>query len=190
MMPSAFLPSRTQEWQPESADECLDHLRSVQQIQQLPVRYALAVDSRDMDALAELFVEDVQVGKQLYGRDEFKRWMTEALGKLGRTVHLVANHILSFRDADHAVGVVYCRDEVEHEESWTVGHLQYWDTYERRAGRWHFVRRLYNRWAVVDEIARSDSGFEDQGLTTRELPQAWPTWDRFHNRIASSGRTG
>ena len=189
-MSSTFMPSRDQEWQPDTADERLDHLRSVQQIEQLPVRYALAVDSRDMDALAELFVEDVRIGRDLYGRDELKRWMTEALGPLGRTIHLVGNHILSFRDADHAVGVVYCRDEVEQDGVWTVGHLQYWDTYERRAGRWYFVRRIYNRWGVVDEIVRTETGSESQGLTTHELPQAWPTWDQFHRQRSDSEQAG
>ncbi len=181
-MTATFPGAGDQEWQPSTPDEKLDHLRSAQQIQQLPMRYALAVDSRDMDALAELFVEDVRVGKRLYGRDELKRWMTMTLAKLGRTIHLVANHILSFSDADHATGVVYCRDEVERDGYWVVGHLQYWDTYERRGGRWYFVRRLYNRWGVVDEIVRTKIDFEDQGLTAHELPQVWPTWNQFQNQ--------
>ena len=41
----------------------IDRLESLEQIRQLPARYALALDMRDLDALAGLFPEDVEVGK-------------------------------------------------------------------------------------------------------------------------------
>ncbi len=187
-MTSTHLLSRDEDWQPATPEEKLDRLDSVEQIRQLPVRYALAVDTRNLDDLVELFVPDVQIGKDRYGRDQLKQWMTDALSRLDRTIHLVANHILNFRDADHASGVVYCRDEVEANGQWTVGHLQYWDQYERRDGRWYFVRRHYNRWDVVDILTRTTrpiKGRDDHRLTTTELPQAWPSWDQFWSEQAN-----
>ena len=41
----------------------IDRLESLEQIRQLPARYALALDMRDLDALAGLFPEDVEVGR-------------------------------------------------------------------------------------------------------------------------------
>lgn len=183
-MTTAPLLSRDDEWQPTAPEEQLDRLNSTHQIWQLALRYALAVDSRNMDDLVELFVPDVRLGQGRSGREQLKQWMTRALAGHGRTIHLVANHIVCFLDADHANGVVYCRDEVERGGRWQVGHLQYWDSYERREGRWFFARRRYNRWGVVDELVRAQKEFEDSPLTTTELPQAWPSWDRFHQQLA------
>lgn len=182
MSPPHVLP-RDDDWQPSTTAELLDRSISSDQITQLAVRYALAVDSRNMDELVELFVDDVRVGHGRSGRDSLKEWMTGALAQHGRTIHLVANHILTFVDADHATGIVYCRDEVEHDGKWTLGHLQYWDTYERREGRWYFVRRRYNRWGVVDEVNRSESSLEGAGPTANELPQAWSSWHEFHAQL-------
>ena len=39
------------------------------QLRDLVARYAVAVDSRDLDSLVELFVDDVQVGRSARGRD-------------------------------------------------------------------------------------------------------------------------
>jgi hypothetical protein len=41
----------------------LDRLESRDEIRQLISKYSLALDMRDMDAMANLFVEDVAVGK-------------------------------------------------------------------------------------------------------------------------------
>jgi hypothetical protein len=171
--------SRDEEWQPPTPEEQLDHLASIQQIRQLPYRYALFLDSRDMDQLMELFSPVVQVGKDKVGREHLREWYVSAMSRLDRTIHFVGNHVLNFVDADHASGVVYCRDEVESNGRWRVGHLQYWDTYERVGGRWYFVRRGYNRWAVGDELVRANSTSDGQALTTGELPQLWPSWDEF-----------
>ena len=54
--------SRLGSWKPADTDARLDRLESLAEIRQLPYRYALAVDSRDMDALVGLFVPDVRVG--------------------------------------------------------------------------------------------------------------------------------
>lgn len=43
----------------------IDRIESYQAIQQLPIRYAIAVDSRDLDAWVNLFVEDVQVDRSI-----------------------------------------------------------------------------------------------------------------------------
>ena len=47
----------------------IDRIESHLAIQQLPIRYALAVDSRDLDSWVQLFVEDVNCGSHGVGRE-------------------------------------------------------------------------------------------------------------------------
>ena len=50
----------------------IDRLESLDQIRQLPARYALALDMRDMDAMVGLFAPDVRVGKDASGRQALR----------------------------------------------------------------------------------------------------------------------
>ena len=89
----------------------LDRLESLDEIRQLAAKYALALDMRDIDALVNLFPEDVRVGKSMSGRAHFKRWMDQTLREqFTGTSHHIGNHIIEFEDPDHAVGVVYSKN--------------------------------------------------------------------------------
>jgi hypothetical protein len=167
----------------------IDRLESAEEIRQLPHRYALAIDTRNLDDLVELFVEDVRVGRDASGRGALRAWFLDALARIGTSIHLVGNHVFDFEDADHATGVVYCREEIDRRHDWGNGYVQYWDRYERRDGRWYFVRRKLHRWFMVDalERPRAGAGIGDDGLGTGRLPEAWPSWDRFWKEV--EGRT-
>jgi SnoaL-like domain len=177
--------SRLGAWEPQGIEERLDRMESLAAIQQLPVRYALALDSRDIGALVDLFVPHVRVGRDRAGRAALEEWFTETMRAMRTSVHLVANHIVDFDDADHAHGIVYCHDELEWPErgEWEQGKLQYWDTYERVEGEWCFARRRFHRWYIVDALTRPSSGAGvNQGtdaLATGLLPDAFPTWAPF-----------
>ena len=174
--------ARTAGWKPASLEERIDRLESLEQIRELPTRYALALDTRNIDDLVELFVPDVRVGKDAVGREALGRWFTETMRRFGTSIHTVGNHVIDFEASDRARGVVYCRDELERPGGWGVGQLQYWDSYERRDGLWYFVRRRFLRWYLVDALARPAHGAgigEDDRLTTGLLPDAWPSWGRF-----------
>ena len=82
------------------------------EIRQLAYRYALAVDSRDIDLLVSLFVPDVKVGRLGEGRDALRRAFVESLSAIGVSILFVGNHVIDFPDADHATGVVYCRGQL------------------------------------------------------------------------------
>jgi hypothetical protein len=103
---------------------------------------------RDMDALVNLFPEDVRVGKDKVGRAHFKQWMDETLRvQFTGTSHHIGNHIIEFEDPDRAVGVVYSKNEHETPTQdggceWVIMQMLYWDHYERIDGRWYFKRRL------------------------------------------------
>ena len=175
---------------PASLETRIDRLESLEAIRQLPHRYALAVDTRNLDDLVALFVEDVQVGRDRSGRLALRAWFAEALGAVGATVHSVASHVVDLDGADRARGVVTCRDEVDRDGEWAVGCLQYWDDYERRDGRWYFARRRFHRWYLADAGTRPrvGMGVGGDGLETGRLPDAWPSWGRFWEERAGRAR--
>ncbi|MCB0993929.1 MAG: nuclear transport factor 2 family protein [Acidimicrobiales bacterium] len=177
--------SRLGEWTPTTVEERLDRMESLAAITQLPYRYALGLDSRNMDELVLLFPPDVRVGRDARGRDALKRWFTDTMRVYGASVHLVGNHIVDFDDADHARGIVYCHDELERPDTgrWEWGKLQYWDSYVRVEGEWFFERRKFHRWYIVDALERPSrmTGAEDtaQVLSTTPLPDAFASWGAF-----------
>ena len=136
---------------PQSIEARLDRLESLEQIRQLPARYGLALDMRDLDALAGLFVADVRVGRDRSGRRALRDWLDETLRvQFTGTSHHIGNHIIEFADADHARGVVYSKNEHETSTEWVIMQMMYVDDYERRDGRWFFKRRLPLYWYATD----------------------------------------
>src|SRR2546423_11427530 len=61
-------------------------------IGQLPIRYALAVDQRDLDAWVALFVSDVDMGRRGRGRQALRDYIEPQLRWFYRSVHLLAGH--------------------------------------------------------------------------------------------------
>jgi hypothetical protein len=130
----------------------IGRLESSEQIRQLPARYALALDMRDLDALVGLFVEDVEVGASR-GRAALRAWFDRTLRvQFTGTSHHVGNHVIEFEDADHARGVVYSKNEHETGAEWVIMQMMYVDDYERRDGRWYFRRRLPLYWYATDLV--------------------------------------
>ena len=92
----------------------LDRLESLDAIRQLPAKYALALDMRDMNAMVHLFPDDVRVGKGASGRAALRAYMDQTLrAPFTGTSHHIGGHIIEFIDADHAQGVVYSKNEHE-----------------------------------------------------------------------------
>jgi len=121
-------------------------LDATEQIRQLASRYAVAMNRHDVEALAALFVDDVQVGRDRFGHDELRTDFARQLEPLGMTVLQVTNHVIDVTDADHATGIVGTRAELELGGEWIVQVIDYHDTYERRDDRWRFVRRKHRLW--------------------------------------------
>lgn len=158
-----------------------------EQIRQLASRYAVAIDSRDLDTLVNLFVEDVRVGRDRVGRDALRANFTEQLRDLGVTILLVGNHVISVVDDDHATGIVSCRGEIEMGDQWVVQAIQYHDTYERRDGTWFFVRRRHLLFYGADILDRPIglplAHWPASATGKGELPEALSTWQEFHRNL-------
>ena len=129
----------------------LDRLESIEEIRQLAGKYSLSLDMRDLDAHVNLFAPDIRVGRRGTGRAALKGWVDETLREqFSGTSHHVGQHIIEFTDPDHAVGVVYSKNEHEAGPEWVIMQMLYWDDYERIDGRWYFRRRLPCYWYAVD----------------------------------------
>src|SRR5690242_4571067 len=165
-----------------SATDLLQRIESSLAISQLPSRYAMALDARDLDALVALFVDDVAAGAHGSGRDALKRWYDAALRRFYRSIHLVCGHHYEFVDSDHATGSVYCRAEHEDRDGWYVITMRYDDVYERRNGQWGFVKRREHPWYSVDVTERPGPDFirwpADVALRAA-MPHRMPTWRTF-----------
>jgi ketosteroid isomerase-like protein len=147
-------------------DDPVAWLVAHEQIRQLVARYAVALDARDLDTLVSLFVADVQVGRDERGRDALRANFDGQLRPLGVTILHTSNHVIDVLDADHARGIVSCHARLERDDGVVEQAIQYHDTYERRDGRWLFVRRRHLL-------------FYD-GDTKGELPEQLDTWQAFH----------
>jgi SnoaL-like domain len=172
----------------------IDRLESIDQIRQLPAKYALCVDMRDMDALANLFVDDVYVSKTLKGRQAIKQWYDSALrtGLIG-SAHGIHGHIIDIENADFADGLVYSRNDLEQDDVWMMEVMAYLDRYERRDGIWYFQRRTPLFWFQCDHREPPIGGGENKlRWNGREwaagaFHDAFPSWQDWWDEVDVGG---
>ena len=175
--------------------DAIEELLARDQIRQLAERYALAVDGKDLDGVAVLFVEDVTNGRYGPGREGVKTFYDHVLREFHCSMHLVGNHVIDFDDDDHAHGVVYCRahHHVLEPEHWFDQALAYWDTYERVDDEWFFRRRKLKSWyrQVFGHPHHGTERVELAGEPTGpqrgpQMPNAFATFDAFWARPAAA----
>jgi SnoaL-like domain len=163
-----------------SLAERIDRLESLHEITQLGARYASAADARDLDGILQMFIEDVDCGRWGTGREALKGTYQVIHRQFYRTIHQVTGHVIDMVDADHATGRVVMRAEHEMGDRWVVVCMTLFDTYERRDGRWYFVRRKPETWYSADVLERP-AGPDWGGAPDRRprLPHVFPTWEAF-----------
>ena len=161
----------------------LERLVAHEEIRQLAARYALAVDSRDLDTLVGLFVDDVAVGPSGTGRGALRASFDESLRAIGVSILNVGTHVIDLVDADHATGSVYCRAEIEDGPRWVTQAILYQDRYQRREGRWYFVRRRHQLFYGAEvplnprRLPAADWPAHHDGRGT--VPECFESWGRF-----------
>jgi hypothetical protein len=161
--------------------ERVDRLESRWAIQQLPIRYAIAVDGRDLDAWVGCFRPDVDMGRHGRGREALRAYIEPLVRGFYRSVHQICGHRVELTGPDTATGVVYCRAEHEVGERWIVMAIRYLDEYARVDGEWYFSRRREQHWYAADVTERPQAvAFEGwDGAGTPPLPRDLPGWATF-----------
>lgn len=164
-------------------EERLDRLESLDQIRQLPAKYALSLDMRDFDAMANLFVEDVGMPGKQRGRQALKRWYAKTMRSNPGSAHGVAGQIIDFETPDLASGIVYSRNDLDHGDAWIIEMMIYLDRYERRDGVWYFQMRTPLYWYETD-ITQPPVGERKLRIPGRQWAEgayhdAFPSWREF-----------
>lgn len=126
----------------------LSTLSDIQEIKDLALRYAKAVDSRDAEKQAGVFVEDGLIdgsGYLIEGRASILKIAPMMAKRYKATFHAVQNHLIEL-DGDEATGEVYALSH--HLSAGEDGSLTDWvmvmrylDRYVRVAGSWLFAHR-------------------------------------------------
>jgi hypothetical protein len=145
-------------------------------IGQLPIRYALAVDQRDLDAWVALFVPDLDMGSHGTGREALRTWIAPQVARFYRSAHQICGHRIDLGPPDAsgqpqaATGQVYCRAEHEVADRWIVMAIRYDDEYRRVDGEWLFARRRERHWYAADLLERPQQADFDSWHTSHEAP--------------------
>lgn len=165
----------------------IERLEALDEIRQLAAKYALALDMRDMNALAGLFVPDVQVGGGKRGREALRDYFDETMRvQFTGTSHHIGNHIIEFDGPDDAKGVVYSKNEHETPSAWVAMQMMYVDEYTRVDGAWLFKRRLPLYWYAAD-MRQPPLGENKMRWPEREPYEGgfhalFPSWEAFWAR--------
>jgi hypothetical protein len=134
--------------------ERLQRVEDTLEIQQLAIRYAMAVDERNIDAWLELFIPDVRVGRGLIGREALRDFIIPQVRLFYRSIHQIVGHRLELISGERATGAVYCRAEHEVGDRWIVIAIRYDDEYRKVDGKWYFARRSDKHWYETDVLER------------------------------------
>ena len=168
--------------------EAIERLIAHDEIRLLASRYAVAVDSRDIDELVSLFVDDVRVGRDgdgnpLVGRDALRESFRTSLSAVGVTMLHVGTHRIDLGGPDDATGLVYCLGQVEEDGLWIHQSILYRDTYARRGGRWLFERRVHELWygepAPTNPLDQSPAEWPARSFGRGTVPGSFGAWAPF-----------
>lgn len=165
----------------------LDRLEALEAIRELPLRYAVAVEHRDVDAMAALFSPNARFGSFGEGEAGLRALMGDTMSTTVFAVILVANHLIDLESADRAQGQVWARCYAQNDPGeFTEQLIRYDDTYERVDGQWRFLRRrhrLYFGAEVADSpLDQHAANWPERQVGVGDLPLADPVFAAWHAR--------
>ena len=126
-------------------ERTLEHLWDLQEIRELAYRYAYAVDTRNFDLMASLFVKTPAQAPQPAVDIHVCYQMPEFFKTVGPSTLFVGNHLIEFDSKDRAHGSVYCLAFVDADKFFDQA-IIYQDLYERHNGKWMFLKRDHLLW--------------------------------------------
>jgi uncharacterized protein (TIGR02246 family) len=163
------------------------------ELQELPARYARAIDDRDIPGLLECFCEDGTFARydgssSVTGHEAIERFYREILGGYGMSVHIPHVQVVETLDDDTASGWVLSHAELAAGDRFVVCAIRYHDDYRRDDGRWRFQRRRVAFWYFADwaELAEVVPSPDRQRFRTvpraPDLPESLPSYADFVRR--------
>lgn len=112
-------------------------------------RYALAMDNKDFDLVADIFAEDGRFGWvdgafAFEGREAIVGMYRDRLKSAGPSFHYTHDQFVTWdeADGDRAGGLVLGHAETSAGPSQRLVAIRYHDRYVREGGRWLFQERL------------------------------------------------
>lgn len=162
----------------------IERLEALDQIRQLAAKYTLSLDMRDLDALANLFVDDVGVPGKKRGRHALKAWYADTMRSSPGSFHGIHGQVIDFESHDLASGIVYSRNDLDLGDAWMLELMIYLDRYERREGTWFFQRRTPLYWVHTDfsEPPLGEQKLRPPGrdvVGRGSYHDAFPSWQEF-----------
>ncbi len=153
-----------------------DLMKRVQQLEdraelgELITHYALAVDDKNLVALAELFTHDCifdSVQGVVSGRDKVIDYYAQRIAAFGPTFHVPHRQVLEFDGEDDAHGTVLAHAELAIDGTAYAVALRYHDRYRRETGQWRFHERQVSQLYAMPLTDLPD------GLAS-DLRKRWP----------------
>jgi ketosteroid isomerase-like protein len=126
----------------------IQRLEGIEAIRDLAVRYGLALDDRDFDALSAMFTDDACLrtltGVKGRGRDGVSAYLRASNSGVGPSNHIMHGHqiTLDLANLEQASGIVTAHAESMRSDGQMLIALRYNDTYRRVDGSWKFQERV------------------------------------------------
>lgn len=148
------LPLQVSEGGIEELREDIQMLMDIEAIKQLKYAYFRCVDTCNLEELATLFHEDVQVRFKgghyewkLDGREEYVKNVGDAFSREAVGQHNAHHPEIQILSATEATGIWYLADNmwILNHNAFTTGTALYWDRYVKENGRWLIRETSYER---------------------------------------------
>ncbi len=157
------------------------------EIRQLPYRYAAAIESRDVDAMADLYAPQARFGEYGDGPDGLRRLMTQSLDGSVFAVILVANHMIEIQDAVRARGQVWAHCFAQtRAEGFVEQLIKYEDAYLKHEDRWLFLHRRHRLWygqaRIPSPFEQGPAGWPARQVGVGDLPLSDPAFTAWRER--------
>jgi len=143
-------------------DTELRRLIDRQAIHDVVLRYCRGIDRLDLDAVRACYHPDAtdEHGSFTGTVDEYLVWIGRLLPRYTSTMHLVANHLVDFRDDTpdaaraETYGMAFHRSADPAPRHNLVTGFRYVDDFARRDGAWRIARRVATtEWVTADDVA-------------------------------------
>jgi hypothetical protein len=174
-------------------DRALDALLARDDIRELPLRYAAALNRGDVEAMVELFAPGARFGRYGEGHEALRALTRDSVEGAHVIVVLVANHLIDLVSPDEATGEVWAQ-AISHTEAdgYVEQVVKYEDRYVRLDGAWRFARRrhrlLFGRSPVPSPLEQAPAEWPERQVGVGDLALESDAFARWYEARARDER--